>query len=350
MISKELFLKKYIIQNPEFEQSGLKWQKLVDIYNHYNSIEPDLKRLIASFIEMSKDIPNLDAVNVRIKNPERLIAKIIRHTANNKIDTTIDKDNYHEFIKDLIGVRFLYTFKSDFYGIHKEIMKRFEHNLCDKKPTFFVENGKNKNSEYDTYQNEFYFKTHPLGYYSINYHVYDKSFPENYIIDIQLLTLFENAWNTVNDKIKQRRDTNIPIVGNYLNVLKKISSSADDLASHILYTKDTVLSEKSNLTSLYLKDNELLFDNTEIENLDKLKGLIAKDKIQEVLNFLNSKCKLNNELYNEIILITQKFNSLNKSIRAGIINLQEETIMKSKFNHDLISLIDEIGNKMNNKK
>ncbi|HCP5812452.1 TPA: hypothetical protein OEI94_004750 [Escherichia coli] len=68
---------------------------------------------------MLQQVNEVHSVRWRIKQPEHLMAKIIRKKNNgaekyNKISV----DNYQKIVTDLIGIRVLHLFKKDWQSIH----------------------------------------------------------------------------------------------------------------------------------------------------------------------------------------------------------------------------------------
>ena len=66
-------------------------------------------------------------VKSRIKEPDRLIEKIIRKTEDRRLkygdDFQFTVDNYKNEINDLIGIRVIHIFKDQWQAIHEFIMK-----------------------------------------------------------------------------------------------------------------------------------------------------------------------------------------------------------------------------------
>ena len=125
MINKHDFLKKY--NNEElFLQSGLSWKTLMEIAADYLSKTKIFKETAADFVQEISNLEPVHSVRFRIKNPEHLIEKIIRKSVEyENTDIQFNKDTYLIEITDIIGIRALYVFKSDYLPLHKEYSRKF---------------------------------------------------------------------------------------------------------------------------------------------------------------------------------------------------------------------------------
>ena len=122
MLQQASFFEKYRIDKKAFDASGLRWEELQEIHQDYlefhKSLEPHAS-LIAAILR--NEVSQVHSIKLRIKNPEHLIEKIIRHTL-----TTVNRANYRDLITDLIGLRALHLFKDDWADIHRYIVDRWE--------------------------------------------------------------------------------------------------------------------------------------------------------------------------------------------------------------------------------
>lgn len=73
------------------------------------------------------------SVRFRIKDEEHLIEKNIRKKVEYE-DTHVEfnQDTYLDEITDIIGIRALYVFKSDYLPLHKDITSIYKRSFCEK--------------------------------------------------------------------------------------------------------------------------------------------------------------------------------------------------------------------------
>ncbi|NTJ40233.1 RelA/SpoT domain-containing protein [Vibrio vulnificus] len=74
----------------------------------------------------------------------------------------INKDNYHEIITDLVGIRALHLFKDDCLEIDSYLCGIWN---TKEKPTYYVRDGDETKDEFE----QFDVKQHPAGYRSLHY-------------------------------------------------------------------------------------------------------------------------------------------------------------------------------------
>ena len=80
---------------------------------------------------------------------------------------------------------------------------------------------------------------------------------------------------------------------------------------------------------------------------EELENLIANDELKEALNQLLKKTK-NHELYNEILIIHNRFESLQSLVRRGIIDERDRLVEKNKILQSLIEITADIELVINN--
>lgn len=83
LICKNEFLKKYFIDEKEFENAKIDWSEIVAIYNDYLPRINDYERVAVFISESLRGAENVHSVKYRVKNPEHLIEKIIRKKSEN---------------------------------------------------------------------------------------------------------------------------------------------------------------------------------------------------------------------------------------------------------------------------
>ncbi len=112
MIAKELFLKKYNITEELFQSADMPWEELCDVYEDFDlnkrkKYEDILEEFLNTYLkDVNKDTDEegvkIHSIRSRVKNPEHLLAKIIRKKQDNQNKyRNLDKSNYEKFITDL---------------------------------------------------------------------------------------------------------------------------------------------------------------------------------------------------------------------------------------------------------
>lgn len=224
MINKQDFFKKY--KNQEmFHQSGLQWDTLLDIERDYNSKLESFKKIAVDYVNEISNLTHVHSVRFRLKDAEHLIEKVIRKAVEYEdTDVQFNKDTYLIEITDIIGIRALYVFKSDYLPLHKAITTNYKKNFCEK-PQVKLREGDDKKIYQGLKNVEFQYG---VDYRSIHYtirHTDDEGIMVP--IEIQTRSIFEEGWSEINHKLLYKKE--------YFDIaeealLKKTSSVLSSLA------------------------------------------------------------------------------------------------------------------------
>lgn len=268
MITKDAFLKKYNITESLFNSAGMTWGELCDIYDDFDKKKDDkYQRILDIFTEeYLKDLYKMEekirvhSILSRVKDPEHLLAKIVRKKQENyRKYRKLDKTNYEKFLTDLIGIRCLVLFKSDWKSFHSYIMSKFEndanlyikdslvdfdeneeHYYLAEKPKVHIRNGDSREI-YDgllspdcVIDGKVYRSVH----YIIKY--------KGVYLEIQVRTLFEEGWGEVDHTIVYPYFQKDPILKEYTELLNRLSGLADEMSDFFYRVKEL---EKEHLES-----------------------------------------------------------------------------------------------------
>ncbi|KDR95538.1 GTP pyrophosphokinase [Peptoclostridium litorale DSM 5388] len=230
-----LFLKKYNITDETFLQCGLSWEELMSIYKDYICKISELEYTAEYLASILRKVPNIHSVKFRVKDPEHLIEKIIRKKIK-RPHMSIDASNYPNLMTDLIGTRVIHLFKEDWEAIDKFIRSRWH--LAEKPQANFKKGDMGVPFE-NFISKGFDIRYREFGYRSIHYLVKIETGGIPLIAEIQLRTIFEEAWSEIDHHIRYPYNTENPIISNYLKILNQLSSTADDMASFLkVFEKD----------------------------------------------------------------------------------------------------------------
>ncbi len=240
MLNKDEFLREFSISEEDFLETGLDWKDLEEIYEDYTELVPLLEKKADEFTFKLIDSKAVHSVRRRVKKPTHLIEKIIRKGKKYK-EKNINIKNYKEIITDLIGVRVLHLFKEDWIEVHKEILKTWE---VAETPQINVRPGDYTKDFLERAKNylncDIIIREH--GYRSVHYlienfleEINDKVFTE-----MQVRTVFEEAWSEIDHIIRYPYDVNNPILNDYLSIFNRIVGSADEMGTFIKNLKPIV--------------------------------------------------------------------------------------------------------------
>jgi len=236
MTSKTAFLKKYGINNSQFEECGLVWKDLTSIYNHYNSTKHQFTSAVNPIVMSLNSIPECHAINSRIKDPYHLIEKIIRLSIKEKSPYTT-LGTYTKEVKDLIGVRIIHKFKDEWENIHNRIVSEFDLIELPKAyvskfdPQGLINGYQLKGLQIEEKRPE---------YRSLHYNVNVPVNRTNYYAEIQVRTLFEEAWGEIDHKIRYPyEEDDIDLTGLF-SAAASVAGLADALGSVAKLKKEAI--------------------------------------------------------------------------------------------------------------
>lgn len=254
MITKEEFLKKYNISRDLFEGSEMSWEDCCKIYDDFREKIPTYEKIRNNFVETylrdmdKKDFKrrvNVHSVRTRIKDPEHLIAKIIRKKQENyAVYRPLDQSNYEKIVRDLIGIRCLLVFKTDWTAFHHYITSQFENNEAyyvrdalrdfdeDENHYYMAEGPKvhlRNGDRRKIYEDEkllspgqiFGGKTYRAVHYIIKF--------QGVYLEIQVRTLFEEGWSEVDHAIVYPYYKDDSVFKEYTELLNRLSGLADEM-------------------------------------------------------------------------------------------------------------------------
>ncbi len=242
LVKRKLF-EKFSISEAYFDSTGLVWEELEKIYHDYCSIIPQLEAEAEHVTSKLMDAENVHSVRRRVKKPDHLIEKIIRK-GNKYVDKGINLSNYKEIVTDMIGIRVLHLFKDDWIKIHDEILEYWEPKET---PQVNIRTGDGNLGEMKKLVEEKGCEVleREHGYRSVHYLIGTPlSRDEEVLIEIQVRTVFEEAWSEIDHIIRYPYDTENPLINEYLAIFNRIAGSADEMGSFIKKLKNQIKNEK----------------------------------------------------------------------------------------------------------
>lgn len=200
------FLDKMKISKEDFQKSGVQWKTLKAIKKAYKDRVKQYEKIALGYVEELSSFENVHTVRYRVKDVDHLLEKIIRKTLEGEDDITVD--NYAEKITDIVGIRVLYVFKSDWKRLHEEINKRYGEKFSQN-PEIKLRDG-DADEPYRGIRN---IEIKKGMYRSIHYTLRHISYDENsgneickVKVEIQTRSIFEEGWSEINHKLIYKKD------------------------------------------------------------------------------------------------------------------------------------------------
>ncbi|WP_320047982.1 GTP pyrophosphokinase [uncultured Ilyobacter sp.] len=245
ILNRENFFKEFSIDEEYFKSTGLEWSELEKIYQDYTLLVPIMEKRAEEIVLHIMALKDVHSVRRRVKKAEHLIEKIIRK-GRKYADRGINVKTYKKIVTDLIGVRVLHLFKDDWKSIHEEIIDLWE---TKETPQINIRRGDYnldklregiKNCNCDIIVREH-------GYRSVHYLIgASLSAQKEVLVEIQVRTVFEEAWSEIDHIIRYPYDIDNPILSEYLGIFNRIVGSADEMGMFIKKLKKEVGKDNPN--------------------------------------------------------------------------------------------------------
>lgn len=247
-------------------ENSIEIENLKEIYDDYTAYEVSYENQANFIANIFRSKESVHTVKSRVKEPYRLIEKIIRKTLDRKEkygkDFQFLRANYKDEINDLIGIRVIHILKEQWKDIHDFIINTWKVVEI----TANVRDGDNT----DVFKElNIEVRSRQSGYRSVHYLV--EFFPTNQkvIAEIQVRTIFEEGYGEIDHRLRYRHNEIPEVLKSNLLLFNRIIGSADEMASLI-----NKLNEEFNGDNYYKK---LLKEKD--EQINELKKLLKKESI-----------------------------------------------------------------------
>jgi ppGpp synthetase/RelA/SpoT-type nucleotidyltranferase len=265
----EQFLEICEISSKQIEDSKLTWNELAAVYNDQSDRMDALDSAARYIAERLRKSPKVHSVRARVKNPGGLVRKIIRKQIENST-RNISFANFRQQITDLVGIRALHLYKEDWLAIHNFILQEWD---TIEDPIAYIREG-DKSESYE--QNGCKVKEHPKNYRSVHYLINCSGSKDRTIAEIQVRTLFEEAWSEVDHQINYPVAAPYNIVTYYLELFNRYAGSADEMGSFLpvlveeLRTQELEMARVNSERDDALKKAEELIKKSKMDATEKL--------------------------------------------------------------------------------
>lgn len=265
-MKKSFRIDEFILKYPQVEEiikeNNIDIEVLKDIYNDFVDYEVSYENQADFISNILRSQPMIHSVKSRIKDPDRLIEKIIRKTEDRKLkygeDFQFTLDNYKNEINDLIGIRVIHIFKDQWQDIHEFITKTWKVIEV----TANVREGDNT-KKFEELDIEV--RSRISGYRSVHYLVEFYPTNEKVIAEIQVRTIFEEGYGEIDHRLRYSHVEIPEILKSNLLLFNRIAGSADEMASLINDLSKEWFNKEEKFLNVIKKQQE------EIERLKSLK-------------------------------------------------------------------------------
>ena len=306
VIGENDFLKKYRIDKEQYRGTTLKWGSLRELYNEYTEYTQQFEIVAESVSKYLVTCRNIHSVRSRVKDPEHLIEKIIRKRIKDH-DIVIDTSNYIDQITDLIGVRALHLFKSDWIDIHEYIENKWEF---IEPPVAYIRDGDDIKYHSTLAEKGIIEKPHENGYRSMHYIIAESYLKGKVVkIELQVRTIFEEGWSEIDHRLRYPYYIGDPSLESSLRILNRIAGSADEMSEFVQEIILLMNEQKNKIESLSKKCEDLVRINDRQVSVSTkpvevpsgiaaaAMSVIKSATDKNILEFLQNNIELNNRFF-----------------------------------------------------
>lgn len=209
--------------------------RLVETYVQHRDEFDLFRRQVADFFLVSRrfssgQLPLVHSVKSRLKDPDHLREKLERKWVDAPVTTT----SLFTRMTDLAGVRVIHLYSQQFASIHAAIMDHVQQG-------YWTLVGAPVAYSWDPEATE-YFRNLGLNaqlresYYTSIHYVVRPQQQSHLSCEIQVRTLFEEAWGEIDHALNYPENTNIVACREQIRVLAKLASTGTRLADSIFTT------------------------------------------------------------------------------------------------------------------
>lgn len=252
------FCRKFNISDERFRNSRLTWEELDEIASHFEPKRDGHQNTVKQYAEVIQKCSYVHSLSYRVKDTSHLVEKIIRKNPEylEKGDS-LSISNYENHITDLMGIRILLLFKSDWTYIHDYLMEQYEDVLIEP-PFAHIRKG----DDDSLYRGKIQVKDNKP-YRSVHYIIRANN---GLGIEIQVRTLYEEAWSEIDHKLRYPYNLQNEMLRNYVDIMNRLTGVGDEMGTFI---NSYLRNFQENLQLGVADDNEVYqFILKEIEKCD----------------------------------------------------------------------------------
>lgn len=240
------FCREFNISDEQFRSSRLTWEELDEIANDFEPKRNEHQNTVKQYAEVIQKCSYVHSLSYRVKDKKHLVEKIIRkNTEYLEKGDSLSKSNYENLITDLMGIRILLLFKTDRIYVHEYLMEQYENVLIEP-PFAHIRKG----DDDSLYRGKIQIKDNKP-YRSVHYVIRANN---GLGIEIQVRTLYEEAWSEIDHKLRYPYNLQNEMLRNYIDIMNRLTGVGDEMGTFI---NSYICNFQENLQLGVADDNEV---------------------------------------------------------------------------------------------
>lgn len=274
------FCTEFNISDEKFRNSRLTWMELDQIAEDFEHKRNGYQNTVKQYAEVLQKCLGVHSLSYRVKDTKHLIEKIIRKNPKYlEVGNALTLNNYEQEITDLMGIRILLLFKEDWLEVHNYLMEMYKSVLL-KKPFVYVREG----DDTHLYENKVEIRKEKP-YRSVHYVIQSDI---GLAIEIQVRTLYEEAWSEIDHKLRYPYNLTNEMLANYINIMNRLTGVGDEMGTFIhSYIKNFQESLYAGVTDENEVYHFILHEIEKCDNVEVKQAIV--DKIKQADNYREMK-------------------------------------------------------------
>ncbi len=242
-IDRADFLSRHHFTAEEYDRTCLDWAVLEDICARHVAMISELQKTASYITQRLQEVPDVHSLKVRVKDPEHLIAKIIRKRLDSS-EFCVDAETYRKHVTDLIGIRALHLFKDQWRPIHDFVIETWE---LHEDPIAYYRAGDPEPLLASFREAKCKVTEHKFGYRSIHYVIKSQPDKQLHLVELQVRTIFEEGWSEIDHQVQYPRLSTDTYLADFLTIFNRLAGSADEMGTFIKALSQYVCEQRGKL-------------------------------------------------------------------------------------------------------
>lgn len=274
------FCTEFNISDEKFRNSRLTWMELDQIAEDFEHKRNEHQNTVKQYAEVLQKCLGVHSLSYRVKDTKHLIEKIIRKNPKYlESGNALTLNNYEQEITDLMGIRILLLFKEDWLEVHNYLMEMYKSVLLED-PFAYVREG----DDIHLYENRIEIRKEKP-YRSVHYVIQSD---KGLAIEIQVRTLYEEAWSEIDHKLRYPYNLTNEMLANYINIMNRLTGVGDEMGTFIhRYIKNFQESLFAGVTDENEVYHFILHEIEKCDNVEVKQAIV--DKIKQADNYREMK-------------------------------------------------------------
>lgn len=263
MIPQAATLSARHLGSADFKARNPNYEELLNISADFESKRAAYDEIGTGVVKILFKFNAVHAIKYQLINSEELMEKLADYQQQHP-NTILNLSNYEELIENLISIRIISLFKSDWAKIHESILDQF---VLIGNVTANVSAADAISSTSPFTDKGLSLKTETDGYRSVDYVIKTAPSKKEYKVAVQVRSIFEEGWAEIDHLARYQDKMDASILNEFSKTLQNLSNGADEMAEFIhglqsyLLSRESQLEEQKNLAKEQqdlIKEQELL--------------------------------------------------------------------------------------------